>query len=476
MSEFQVATAAESVQTVRLAEAVAQWVVDLRWEDVPEHVKRSTVESVFQSVAGGVAGLDMPETRVALAFARAAGESGPATILGDGMKAPIMTALFVNSVLWCSLEQQEMHVPSRTHPHEVIVPVAMVLAEKLHVGGVTFLEAIVAGVETTVALGTAAVEIATDLPPGMPNTTSVFAGIGAAATASKLLGLDAATTSLALCHAANFGAGLTECLRQGTTEYHYSLGNASVNGLLAAQLAASGAEATTNQFEGGSGLYASLLGLSADELGAADLHGRVVGRLGREWGMPEHIYKRYPVHFPSLPFLDAAKTLRERHGIVPEDVQAIRLKINQWVALCDGANLGPYTGLEATRGAVAFQVATMLARGQFGLGVEKEYGAPDIMELVAKSSIDYFDDTSNDCWELVRVEVVDKAGTSYVYDSEVEGIPDYRLPMSELRALADDALGRVLDSGTVTTVLDRLETLADCDDVAALVPLLIRSA
>ena len=474
MSEFQVATAAESVQTVRLAEAVAQWVVDLRWEDVPEHVKRSTVESVFQSVAGGVAGLDMPETRVALAFARAAGESGPATILGDGMKAPIMTALFVNSVLWCSLEQQEMHVPSRTHPHEVIVPVAMVLAEQMHVDGVTFLEAVVAGVETTVALGKTAVEIAPVLWRGRGGSGVVIAG--AAATASKLLGLDAATTSLALCHAANFGAGLTECLWQGTTEYHYSLADASVKGLLAAQLAAAGAEATTNQFEGGAGLYNAMTGLSADELGAADLHGRVVGRLGREWGMPEHIYKRYPVHFPSLPFLDAAKTLRERHGIVPEDVQAIRLKINQWVALCDGANLGPYTGLEATRGAVAFQVATMLARGQFGLGVEKEYGAPDIMELVAKSSIDYFDDTSNDCWELVRVEVVDKAGTSYVYDSEVEGIPDYRLPMSELRALADDALGRVLDSGTVTTVLDRLETLADCDDVAALVPLLIRSA
>ena len=108
---------------LRLAQVVAQWVVDLRWEDVPEHVKQSTIESVFQSVAGGVAGLDMPEMQVALAYARGLGESGSSTILGDGMKVPLMTSVFVNSVLWCSLEQQEMHVPSRTHPHEVIVPV-----------------------------------------------------------------------------------------------------------------------------------------------------------------------------------------------------------------------------------------------------------------------------------------------------------------------------------------------------------------
>jgi 2-methylcitrate dehydratase PrpD len=199
-----------------------------------------------------------------------------------------------------------------------------------------------------------------------------------------------------------------------------------------------------------------------------------MGRLGRVWGMPEHIYKRYPVHFPCLPFVDAAKTLRERHGIVAQDVAEVRLRINEWVALCDGANMGPYTGREATRGAAAFVVGMMLARGRFGLDEAYEHDAPDVMELVARTSIEEFEDKSNDCWERVRVEVVDKAGASYVYDSEVEGIPDYRLPMSELRVLAQDALGRVLGAERTGTVLDALENLEKCEDVATLVPLLIR--
>lgn len=465
---------AESVPPARLAESLAQWVVGLRWEDAPEVVKRSTVESVFQSVAGGVAGLDMPETEVALAYARGLGETGVSTILGDGMKVPLMTSVFVNSVLWCSLEQQEMHVPSRTHPHEVIVPVAMVLAEQLHPHGVQFLEAVLAGVEVTCTLGETAVEITPDIEDGLPNTTAIFAGVGAAATAAKLMGLDAEKTALALCHAANFGSGLTECLRQGTVEYHWALGDASAKGLLAARLAGAGAEATTNTFEGASGLFAGVTTLNAEQLSAADLYGRVLGRLGRQWGMPEHIYKRYPVHFPSLPYIDGAKLLRERHGLVADDVAEIRLRINAWIALCDGANLGPYMGREATRGAPAFQVAAVLVRGRFGLAEAYQHDDPDIMELVARTSIDYFDDMSNDSWELVRIEIVDKQGTSYVYDSTLECIPNYRLPMSELRSLAEEALGEVLDRDTVSRVLDRLAALAECADVAELTPLLVR--
>ena len=102
-----------------------------------------------------------------------------------------------------------------------------------------------------------------------------------------------------------------------------------------------------------------------------------------------------------------------------------------------------------------------------------EYHAPDITELVAKTTIEHFEDKSNDCWELVKIEITDNEGTSHLYDSAIEGIPDYRLPMSELRTLANEALGLVLDPTTVTTVLDTLETLDTCPDVAALIPLLI---
>ena len=461
------------VDGTTLARALAEWIVALRWDDVPAQVKRSTIESTFQSVAGGVAGLDTPEMRVALAWARAAGETGAATILGDGAKVPLSTAVFVNSVLWCSLEQQEMHVPSRTHPHEVIVPVAITLAEQLHVDGVTLLESILAGVEVTTALGKTAVEITPEIVRGMPSNSGVVVA-GVAAAAAKLLGFDVATTALALAHAAQFGSGLSECLRRGTTEYHYTLANASAKGVFAAQLAAAGAEAALTQFEGGSGLFTYITRMSGEQLLAADLHGRVVRRLGTEWGMPEHIYKRYPVHFPSMPYLDGAKKLREQHGIRHEDIESIRLKINAWIELCDGENMGPYTGREATRGAVAFQVATMLVKGRYGLDEVEVLDDPAVMKLVSRTTIDHYTDPTNDCWQWAEIEITDKQGNAYRYDSLVEGIPDYRLPMSELRPLAEDALGRILGAATTTRVLDLLVNLETCEDVAAITPLLVR--
>ncbi len=55
------------------------------------------------------------------------------------------------------------------------------------------------------------------------------------------------------------------------------------------------------------------------------------------------------------------------------------------------------------------------------------------------------------------------AEQTYVYDSAVEGIPDYRLPMHELRALGTAALARVLGD---TAAAEAVEMLASIDGVA----------
>jgi hypothetical protein len=58
------------------------------------------------------------------------------------------------------------------------------------------------------------------------------------------------------------------------------------------------------------------------------------------------------------------------------------------------------------------------------------------------------------------------AGTTYVYDGDIEGVLDYRLPMAELRAIADDALSRVLGKSQSAEVLDALEALESCSNIS----------
>jgi len=402
---------------VGLAESVGHWVTALDWRDVPQDVREATVRGVLQSVAGGVAGFGMDETNVAVEIARRERERGDYTIYVDGMRVPVATAIFVHSVMFCALEQQEMHIESGTHPLEVIVPVAMVLAERRPTTGKEILEAILAGTEVTVAFAKAGMACVPQAAEGACQYAAVYGTLGAAVTAARLLGLDAQATTWALSHAANLASGLTQCLRAGTTEYHYALANASRTGYMVARLAEAGAAATPDVFLGNAGFFRRFTGLGIEELAKYEVAERITGHLGTVWEMPEHIYKRYAVHFNNLPFVDAAKHLRNHYHIAPEDVEAIHLTINQWCELCDGKNLGPYTGRESTCGATAFGVAAMLARGQFTLAENEDHDAPDIMQLVRRTTIDTFDDPQEAAdWKSVKVEVL-AHGTTYGYDS-----------------------------------------------------------
>jgi 2-methylcitrate dehydratase PrpD len=459
-----------------LVEKAGRWVAELQWEDVPADVQTSIRDGVFQSVAGGVAGFNMPEVEIALRLLLA-DESGPCTVFGAGDKVPRATAVYLNSVMFSSLEQQEMHVASASHPLEVIVPAALAVAETQKTSGPELLLAVLVGVEINIAFGVISEEVLPLVLPQAAMNTSLYGAIGTAATVAKLMGLDARQTSTALCHAANLGSGLNQCLWGATTEYHHALGNGTRIGLLAAQLAAAGQEATWTTFEGPSGFYHRHAELTPEEIDALDLTHRVGDALGNPWRMTEHLYKRYPVHYNNMPYIDAAKSLMTTHDFGADDVEAIRLKINEWCILCDGGNLGPYHGREATRGATAFGVAAMLSRGHYGHDDADAVDAPDIMELVAKTTISTYEDEPEVAgdWRSHRVEI-DAKGETFVWDNTVDGVPDYRLQLDELRELAQDALSRVLGAEQTEKVINVLAQLQELDDVApALVPLLVKS-
>lgn len=457
-----------------LVEKAGRWVSELRWEDVPDVVRTSIRDGLLQSVAGGVAGFKMPEVEIALRMIRS-DESGPCTVFGSGDKVPRATAVYLNSVMFSSLEQQEMHVASASHPLEVIVPAALAMAETRKTSGTELLLAVLAGVEINIAFGVISEEMLPLVLPQAAMNTSLYGAIGTAATVSKLLGLNAEQTSTALCHAANLGSGLNQCLWGATTEYHHALGNGTRIGLLAADLAAAGQEATWTTFEGPSGFYHRHAELTPEQIESLDLSHRVGDALGNPWRMTEHLYKRYPVHYNNMPYIDAAKALVTTHGFTADDVEAIRLKINEWCILCDGGNLGPYAGREATRGATAFGVAAMLSRGHYGHDDADDVDAADIMNLVAKTTISTYDGdpVAAGDWRSHRVEI-DANGQTFVWDNTVDGVPDYALALDELRELAQDALSRVLGAEQATRAIDVLTKVPELDDVApALVPELL---
>jgi 2-methylcitrate dehydratase PrpD len=451
-----------------LAERIGLWVVNLELTSVPIGVRQSLRDGLLQSIAGGVAGAEMPETRVALDMALREGESGASSIYGHDLKVPSSTAVFVNSAMFCALEQQEMHVASGTHPYQTIVPAALVVAERMAVSGEEFMTAVLAGTEVMVTLAIAGMSIAEGWGMETSHTSAVYGAIGAAVAVAKLMRLDVLGVARAIGHAANLAAGLTEGLWFGTTEYHWALANAARVGHLAAHLARSGAETAPTILEGRAGFFHRFSEIPESSLARIDFIERVIGRLGHIWETPEHIYKRYPVHFNNLPYVDAAKVLRQRYEIQPQAIREIRLKLNRWCLLCDGANLGPYEGREATRGATAFGVTMMLSRGHFTLDDASEPDAPDVSMLVSRTVISTYSNPAEAAdWRSLRIEV--DAPETYVYDGAVDGVLDYRLGTEELRQIAEDALSRILGLSQAIDVLDKLMVIDRLRDMRGLI-------
>jgi 2-methylcitrate dehydratase PrpD len=468
--------AATTASDTTFVDAVSEWVLGLNWPDVPANVRESTVRATLHSIAGGVAGFGLEEPEIALAVAlRDGGGGGRYSVYVDGAKLSASEAIFVNSTMFCALERQEMHWETGTHPPEVVVPVVTVMAEGLASSGVEMLEAILVGCEVTSAFSYAGIGASVQTDDGSCHGAAVYGALGAAAAAARLLHLSVEQTSNALANAANLASGMMQCAWAGTNEYHYALANASRNGYLAAQLAASGAQATSEVFLGKAGFYRRFLGLTTEQIAEIDFAGAITSYLNDRWGVPEYIYKRYAVHFNNLPFIDAARTLRERHSINPDQIERVRIRLNRWCLMCDGGNLGPYHAREATCGATAFAVAGMLARGRFSLEENLDFQADDIMSVVSRCEIEEFEtpEEAND-WQAVFVEVTAN-GQTYVYDSTVDGIPDYRLPLAELKQLGVEGLTRLFNDETAVRAVEVLADLEGVEDFRSVVRLLVRS-
>jgi 2-methylcitrate dehydratase PrpD len=448
-----------------LAEHLANWGAELALDDVPEEVLLGTQKALLNTIGTTLGAFELEDVQRALTIAKAHGETGPSTVYVDGSRLPVMSALFVNGVMCNTLGQEETHTVSGTHPSETTVPAVLAVAELRRISGRDLLEAVLVGIETTVAF--AKMELTPPVKYDNCEAPAAYGTIGAAAAAGRAMGLDAKTLAHAIALGANFAGGLSECVRVGTSEYHYSVANASTHGLLAALLAEAGKPAALSSLEGAAGFYQLFGAVPRDALAAHPVIDDVMGRLGSEWGVLELIYKPYPVNFFNETFVDGAKMLRDEHGIDPAAIDAIRLTINPLAAASGGLNTSGLGSREAGLGSTAFCVAAMLSRGHVTLADTLDFADPEIVRLMDRTAI-----TSSDSMDAARVEV-DVGGQTHVYDAETSG-RHYRLDFDEVAAIARQALDGVLPAKQAAAIETAVRDLPGAADGGALVELLSR--
>src|SRR5204862_933988 len=173
------------------------------------------------------------------------------TVLGTDVRCAPADAALANGTAAHALDFDDMCFVSLAHPSAPLVSGALAVAEMIGAPGRALLDAYVVGFEIEARLGR--VMNPRHYQRGW-HCTSTLGTIGAAAAASRLLGLDATRTAHALSIAASEASGLKENFGTDVKPLHAGL--AARNGVHAALLAKNGMKASERAIDGPQGFLA----------------------------------------------------------------------------------------------------------------------------------------------------------------------------------------------------------------------------
>jgi 2-methylcitrate dehydratase PrpD len=344
-------------------ERLGQFLAGSRWEELDPALRHEGTRALLNFFGAALGAAE--DEAVATAVQVMQPFSGPTrvTVIGRRERLDAMGAAFVNAIAANLLDYDDTHLATVIHPTAPVAPPVFALAEQQDLPGAAVLHAFILGAEVECRIGAA-------VSPGhyargwhITSTCGVF---GAAAACGKLLGLTAAQHWAALGIAASQSAGVVESL--ATPAKNVGMGNAARNGLLAALLARAGYTAAPAALEGPLGW--------ARAMGDAPRLERITADLGAHWEFRANTYKPYPSGIVFHAVIDACLALRERLGLSPASIAAVRVHGNQ--LLLDRGDRPVHTERDA-RVSIHHCAAVALARGRAG---PAEFGAAGVADPV----------------------------------------------------------------------------------------------
>ncbi|MEU8803267.1 MmgE/PrpD family protein [Spirillospora sp. NPDC048819] len=451
-----------------LAHAVSRHLVGARFTDLDEDTVTTTKLSILDTVGVTLASSGLtPGVDDYVAVAAEFGGTQESTVLGFGdLRLPAPLAAWVNGALVHGLDFDDLVRDVGYHPSTPTVPTALALAERSV--GISGRDLILA-----VALGN---DLGTRLAAAVPSHapwfgTPVFGCFAAAATAAKLLKLDAGGAHAALGIAYTQSAGTLEMRWSGNSNIASFNGSwPNKTGVMAALLAQRGAQGIENVFEGRGGLFPAYFG----EHDRAE----VTHDLGRRFRGAEVSFKVWPACGGSHCAIDATLQLFADTGLDPADVKSLTVATTLGTfALTQPieARRAPTTPMDA-KFSIPYAIAVAAVRGDVGLDDfrPERLNDPAVREFAQKISA--VDDPSLAIRKAAlpaRIEVTTTDGRTFVQRcDQPRGVWPYsRLSQEEvIRKFRDcAAYARIpIDEAALDGFVDAVLNLEQVDDVAAL--------
>lgn len=425
-----------------LTKYVAEFVLNLKYEDVPADVislgKKSILDGFGLALAGSMADSG-PISRKYAGYFGASREKS--TMIGASAKASPRFAAFVNgvSIHADDFDDTQLAIAKDrvygllTHPTAPVLAAAFAIAEANNISGRDLMAAYFAGVEVETKMAEA---IAPRHYVDGFHSTGTCGSFGSAAASSKLRRLTLEQTLYGFGIVGAEAAGLRENF--GTMTKPFQAGHAAENGVAAADLAGLGWTAAPQILEAPRGFFHAYGG-SFDVAAIQD-------RLGNPWTLanPGVSLKPYPSGSLTHPAMAAMLRLIQKYNIAPADVEKVDVGTNQNMpnALIHHR---PQTGLQA-KFSMEFCIAVLLLERRASLAqfTDAYVNRPEVKAMVER--VNFYVDP-----------VAEKAG----YDKMTSLITVHLRDGKTLSDRADFAKGSPADPMTMEEVKTKFRGCAE---------------
>ena len=332
--------------------ALASYVVNNRWEDIPEDVRHEAKRALINVIGCAIGGSPHPAVTAAIrALSPFSGER-TASIVGRPERLDPLHASLMNGISSHVEDYDDTTPKNYSHTSSPVSSALLAYASANRVRGRDFVEAFILGFEAASRVGNGVYPAHYDVGWHMTGTIGVF---GAAAGIGKLIGLNEQQMVWALGLAATQSAGLREMFGSMGKAFHP--GRSAQNGYAAALLAQAGFTSGEHGIEGPRG-FAHVLAATRDL-------SKITTRLGVDFDLRENTYKPFPCGIVNHPTIDGAIQIHDEHRPDPASIVAVRLRVAPLVLdLCNQQNITK--GLQG-KFSVYHGAAVGLVRGKGGL-------------------------------------------------------------------------------------------------------------
>ena len=364
-----------------LAEAtrdLARFAADTPTEAIPGSVIDRVKLSFLDGLGVCLHGSTLPWTRHVRDMVVEEGGNPRASIWNSGQRTGLANAVLVNSTAGHAFEMDDIHKESILHPNSLAVPTALALAEADGtLTGREIAAAIALGAEVGIRIGNAATT-SLFLNGFHPQGTS--GAFVAAATAGRLLKLDADRMQQAMGIAGSLGAGLMAA-QEGAMVKRLHAGRAAQAGLQAALLAKKGFTGITDVIEAGYGGFLSAFSRTPNPA-------RLLDSLGEDWEVAKVGFKMYPNVTSIHSALDALRAVLVEERIAGQDIASIAVGCGRMTFVHTAWDYRP-AGVTAAQMNMFYGLAVMALRGDVSVAdyAEDRIADADTLAFIARIRI-----------------------------------------------------------------------------------------